>query len=321
MKQRIVILLLILLLGGSFISLWWTRANKPIKPDDKKEVVFTIHNGESIRSVAERLQNQKLIRSSVAFFLLARFGGVANNIQAGEFRLNPSMHMNTIAQSLTHGTTDVQLTIPEGWRNSEIAFKLTQELAVPESEFLKIAREGYMFPDTYHFPKNSTAVELVKFFFDNFNRKIGQKEISLAQEKNLSLNQLIIIASLVEREAKHDVDRPIVASVILNRLKLGMKLDIDATVQYVLGYQPQEKSWWKKELTLKDLETDSPYNTYKNAGLPPQPIANPGLEAITAVLNTPKTDYLYYVADNNGFSHFASTIEEHNQNISKYLNK
>ncbi|OGG26276.1 hypothetical protein A2960_04850 [Candidatus Gottesmanbacteria bacterium RIFCSPLOWO2_01_FULL_39_12b] len=321
MKQRIVILLLILLLGGSFISLWWTRANKPIKPDDKKEVVFTIHNGESIRSVAERLQNQKLIRSSVAFFLLARFGGVANNIQAGEFRLNPSMHMNTIAQSLTHGTTDVQLTIPEGWRNSEIAFKLTQELAVPESEFLKIAREGYMFPDTYRFPKNSTAVELVKFFFDNFNRKIGQKEISLAQEKNLSLNQLIIIASLVEREAKHDVDRPIVASVILNRLKLGMKLDIDATVQYVLGYQPQEKSWWKKELTLKDLETDSPYNTYKNAGLPPQPIANPGLEAITAVLNTPKTDYLYYVADNNGFSHFASTIEEHNQNISKYLNK
>ena len=130
MKQRIVILLLILLLGGSFISLWWTRANKPIKPDDKKEVVFTIHNGESIRSVAERLQNQKLIRSSVAFFLLARFGGVANNIQAGEFRLNPSMHMNTIAQSLTHGTTDVQLTIPEGWRNSEIAFKLTPDILI-----------------------------------------------------------------------------------------------------------------------------------------------------------------------------------------------
>lgn len=321
MKQKLLVLIGILLISFFVFWLWWNQALKAANPDNNTPVVFTITLGENTRQIAERLQKENLIRSPVAFFLIARFGGLADNIQAGEFRLNSSMSLNEIANSLTHGTIDVQVTIPEGWRIEEIALRLTQTLGIPENEILKYAKEGFMFPDTYLIPKEASASQVSKIFLDNFSKKITENEISQTKQKNLTLEKLLTIASLVEREAKLDEDRPLIASVILNRLKIGMKLDIDATVQYALGYQAQEKSWWKKELTVEDLETDSPYNTYKNPGLPPTPIANPGLEAILAVLQSPKTDYLYYIADKTGKSHFAVSFEEHARNIAKYLNK
>ena len=321
MKQKFTVLLGIILIGLLIFWLWWSQAIKPPVPDDETSVLFSIESGENIRSIADKLQKQNLIRSPVAFFLLARFGSVADKIQAGEFRLSRSADMYKIADSLTHGTVDVQITIPEGYRNEEIALKLTQSLSIPENEFLKAAEEGFMFPDTYLIPKEASASQVSKIFLDNFNKKVTEKEISLIKQKNLTLDEVINIASIVEREAKLDEDRPLVASVILNRLNIGMKLDIDATIQYALGYIPAEKSWWKKEITLEDLEIDSPYNTYKNPGLPPTPIANPGLKAILAVLEAPKTDYLYYIADKTGKSHFAVSFEEHARNIAKYLNK
>ena len=321
MKQKFTVLLGIILIGLLIFWLWWSQAIKPPVPDDKTSVLFSIESGENIRSIADKLQKQNLIRSPVAFFLLARFGSVADKIQAGEFRLSRSADMYKIADSLTHGTVDVQITIPEGYRNEEIALKLAQSLSIPENEFLKAAEEGFMFPDTYLIPKEASASQVSKIFLDNFNKKVTEKEISLIKQKNLTLDEVINIASIVEREAKLDEDRPLVASVILNRLNIGMKLDIDATIQYALGYIPAEKSWWKKEITLEDLEIDSPYNTYKNPGLPPTPIANPGLKAILAVLEAPKTDYLYYIADKIGKSHFAVSFEEHARNIAKYLNK
>ena len=321
MKQKFTVLLGIILIGLLIFWLWWSQAIKPPVPDDETSVLFSIESGENIRSIADKLQKENLIRSPVAFFLLARFGSVADKIQAGEFRLSRSADMYKIADSLTHGTVDVQITIPEGYRNEEIALKLTQSLSIPENEFLKAAEEGFMFPDTYLIPKEASASQVSKIFLDNFNKKVTEKEISLIKQKNLTLDEVINIASIVEREAKLDEDRPLVASVILNRLNIGMKLDIDATIQYALGYIPAEKSWWKKEITLEDLEIDSPYNTYKNPGLPPTPIANPGLKAILAVLEAPKTDYLYYIADKIGKSHFAVSFEEHARNIAKYLNK
>ncbi len=321
MKQKFTVLLGIILIGLLIFWLWWSQAIKPPVPDDEASVLFSIESGENIRSIADKLQKQNLIRSPVAFFLLARFGSVADKIQAGEFRLSRSADMYKIADSLTHGTVDVQITIPEGYRNEEIALKLAQALSIPENEFLKAAEEGFMFPDTYLIPKEASASQVSKIFLDNFNKKVTEKEISLIKQKNLTLDEVINIASIVEREAKFDEDRELVASVILNRLNIGMKLDIDATIQYALGYIPAEKSWWKKEITLEDLEIDSPYNTYKNPGLPPTPIANPGLKAILAVLEAPKTDYLYYIADKTGKSHFAVSFEEHARNIAKYLNK
>jgi UPF0755 protein len=321
MKQKFIIFLGLLSLLLLFLFLWWNQAIKPANPTDKTPVIFTIKLGEDARTIADKLEKQGLIRSPVAFFLLTRFSSLADKIQAGEFRLNPSMDLPTLANSLTHGTTDVWVTIPEGYRIEEIAMKLTKEFNVPESEFLKFAREGYMFPDTYLIPKDTTSEKIAGMMLDNFNKKVTADILAKAKEKELSKEDLAIIASLVEREAKFPEDRPLVASVIINRLKMGMKLDIDATIQYALGYQAKEKSWWKKELTVDDLELDSPYNTYKNPGLPPAPICNPGLSVINAVVTAPKTDYIYYLSDKSGKMHFADTIEEHKANIQKYLNQ
>lgn len=320
MKKIYVLLFLILLLcAGTYI--WWNQAVKPTDPSDKESISFTVKKGENVRSIADRLQKQGILRSPVAFFLLARFGGLADSIQAGSFRLSPSMDLFTLSQNLTHGTEDLKVTFIEGWRNEEVAMTLTKELNIPETSFLKKAKIGYIFPDTYLIPKESSEDAVIKIVTDNFNRKITPEILRKAKESGLSLNDLIIISSMVEREAKYDKDRPLVASVILNRLNMGMKLDIDATVQYALGYQPAEKSWWKKQLTQEDLAVDSPYNTYKNAGLPPTAIANPGLAVINAVVNAPKTNYLYYLSDEKGNTYFSSTFDEHSEKISTYLNR
>ncbi|OIO14940.1 aminodeoxychorismate lyase [Candidatus Gottesmanbacteria bacterium CG11_big_fil_rev_8_21_14_0_20_37_11] len=319
MRQKFVILIILLLFISLGIYFWWNQAIKPLNPMSSKPVVFNIKKGETVRTIAKNLSQQKLIRSPVAFFLLARFGGLADSIQAGDFHLDPSMNLYSVANSLKHGTTDIRITIIEGWRNEEIALLLTKDLNIPEGEFLKEAKIGYMFPDTYLIPKDITAKETVKIFLANFDKKVTQDLKNKAKEKGLTVDELITIASLVEREAKNDEDRPLVASVILNRREIGMKLDIDATIQYALGYQPGEKSWWKKNLTSEDISIDSPYNTYTNPGLPPTPISNPGMAVIQAVVNAPDTDYLYYLSDESGKTYFSKSYEEHNTNIDKHL--
>lgn len=321
MRKRFIVLIAVISLFLFIISFWWKQAITPVNPGSQNKIVFTIKKGETSRIIANELYRQNLIRSPVAFFLIARFRGFADALQAGEFRLSPAMDLYTIINSLTHGSADVWITIPEGWRKEEIALELTQKLSLPESEFLKNSQEGYLFPDTYLIPKDASATSVVNILKTNFDQKMNPQIMDKVLKKKLTLQDVITIASLVEREGKHALDRPIIASVILNRLQLGMKLDIDATVQYILGYQAKEKTWWKKDLTLEDLNTDSPFNTYQNAGLPPAPIANPGIEAIMAVVNAPDTDYLYYISDSQGNIHPAKTIQEHNANIAKYLNQ
>src|SRR3989338_10578940 len=300
MKQKLFILIILLLIFGTALFLWWNQAIKAPNPLDDKTVSFSIQKGENARSIALRLEQQKVIRSALAFFIQARFGGLSDKIQAGDFLLNPGMNMTEVADTLTHGTMDIRITIPEGFRNEQIAMIIAKEFSIPEATFLQSAKEGYMFPDTYFLPKDATTKEIADLFLINFNKKIASLDQNKMKSHNLTLDKLLIIASMVEREAKHAQDRPLIASVILNRLSIGMKLDIDATVQYALGFQTAEKSWWKTNLTLEDLAIDSPYNTYRNQGLPPTPIANPGLDVISAVLDAPDTDYLYYIADKNG---------------------
>lgn len=321
MKKKIIVLISILSTLFVLFSLWWMQAVKPPNPVSKQSITFIIRKGENSRGIAERLKKEGFIRSSLAFFIRARFTDLADKLQAGQFSLSASMNMETIANTLTHGTIDIKVTIPEGWRNTEIALKLAQELSIPENEFLKVAREGYMFPDTYFFSKDASSSAVAKIMLDNFNVKTGKLQEKKNLGNKLTFDDLVIIASLVEREAYFAQDRPIVASIILNRLNLGMKLDIDATIQYALGYQQREKSWWKKDLTIDDLEIKSAYNTYKNSGLPPTPISNPGLASLKSVIDAPETNYLYYISDKSGKLHLAKTIEEHNSNISRYLNK
>ncbi|OGF99039.1 hypothetical protein A3D78_06125 [Candidatus Gottesmanbacteria bacterium RIFCSPHIGHO2_02_FULL_39_14] len=321
MKYKLTILIFLLLIFFIAVYLFWLQAIKPVNPLDKDSRNFVIEKGEDVRSIGKRLEDVGLIRSGLVFFLKARLTNYGRSIQAGNFLLSSSMDMQTIADELLHGTLDVKLTIPEGWRREEIAMKIATQFGIPESEILKDAREGYLFPDTYQVSRDASASDIVRMMEDNFNKKTEKLNRDKLTQNQISFDEMVIIASLIEREAKLDTDRPLIASVILNRLSLGMKLDIDATVQYALGYQAKEKTWWKKELTTEDLEIDSPYNTYKYAGLPPTPIANPGLSVMEAVINAPENEYLYYIADKQGKSHFAKTFEEHAANISKYLNK
>jgi len=312
----LVVLLLIITLA---FYLFYREGTLPVNKSNQSTKIFVINQGESLTSVVNNLSKEGLIRNRLIFFLIVKKLGIERKIQAGDFRLSPAMDAYQIAKNLTHGTLDIWVTLIEGTRKEEIAQIISQNLGIPETEFLKYAKEGYLFPDTYLLPKDATPESIVKILENNFNKKFSTELQQKAKAKGLSPTETIILASIVEREAKLSEDRQLVASVILNRFKTEMKLDIDATIQYTLGYQPEEKTWWKKVLTTDDLAIDSPYNTYKNKGLPPTPICNPGLAAIQAIANAPETDYFYYLSDKKGKIHYAVTLEEHNENVRKYL--
>ncbi len=302
--------------GGWF---WWRYSIAPVDTSDTTPVIFVVAHGEGGKEIAADLAKQNLIHSSTGFYLLIKLLGIETQMQAGDFRLNKSMDARTIAMELTHGILDVWVTTLEGWRDEEIATQLDKDLDIPEDQFLQYATEGYMFPDTYLIPRDATAAAVTKMFLDNFNTKVTAKMREDAKKTGLTFDQTITLASIIEREGKTDADRPVIAGILLNRIKIGMPLQVDATLQYALGYQPFEKTWWKNDLTDDDKKIDSPYNTYTNLGLPPGPIANPGLSSITAAIYPASTDYLYYLHDKTGTVHYAKTIEEHNANIQKYL--
>ena len=293
MKRLIVALgVCAILIAG--VAIWWKTSLLPVNASNKQTQTFVVNSGDSVKEVAKNLKDKGLIKDQIAYFLLIRLG-FEKNPQAGTFNLAPSMSAKEIAAALTHGTEDVKITIPEGWRSEQIL-----QLIGKQGDWK--ADEGKYFPETYFVPK--------QFNLEDF-RQLMLKTFAQKTPANLTREQLIV-ASMVEREAKEPQDRPLIASVIYNRLEAGMALDIDATIQYALGF-------WKKDLTLEDLKIKSPYNTYVNSGLPPGPICNPGLSAIQAAVNPAKTDYLFYIHDESGTAHFAKTLEEHNANVAKYL--
>jgi len=308
--------MLLLIVGG--IGAWWINGTAAADPATHALKTFSVTKGEGVRQIANNLKAQGLIKDPVVFFLMLRQQGLDGKIQAGEFQISPSMTAAEVAKTLQTATNDVRITIPEGKRAEEIAEILQNYLPTYQAYWKQrlILNEGYLFPDTYSFPKDATVDDVIKTMTDNFERKYGS--ITDGKKATLSEKQIVTIASMVEREAKYPEDRPLVSSVILNRLNSNMPLQIDATVQYALGYQKDEKTWWKKELSLDDLKLSSPYNTYQNTGLPPAPIANPGLDVLNAVINAPETQYVYYVSDKSGHNHYAITSEEHNANIQKY---
>lgn len=316
-RLTVFIFVFLAVVGGCL--LWWNDATAPFDQVDNTPISFTVAKGDTISEISSNLSSARLIRSRVGFYIVVKLMGLERQIQAGEFRLNRTMDTKTIAEALTHGMTDTWVTILEGWRIEEIATKLAKELDIPEKEFLTIAQEGMMFPDTYRIPKDASAGAIVALFKENFSKKITPQMQQDMQEKQLTVQDVLILASIVEREGKTAKDRPVIAGILLNRLENGWPLETDATVQYALGYQPNEKTWWKKTLSNEDKYVDSPYNTYVNQGLPPFPIANPGTEAIMAVIYPVKTDYMFYLHDPTGAVHYAKTLEEHEKNIEQYL--
>jgi UPF0755 protein len=316
-KLFIVFVLFLILIAGGVI--WWKNGVAASDPNNKSSKIFVIRSGEQFREVANDLKKQNLIKDPIVFFLLSKYRlGIDKKIEAGDFRLSPSMSAYDVATNLTHGTLDIWVTIPEGNRSDEIADTLSRKIPNYSTTWRGIldSNEGYLFPDTYLIPRDADINLIVSLMKANFNNKFAYVQSS--KTSNLTDSQAVILASMIEREAKFPQDRPLVASVILNRLAQSMPLQIDATVQYVLGYQQDTKTWWKKNLTSQDLKINSPYNTRINVGLPPAPISNPGLSALQASMNPANTNYLYYCSDKTGHLHFSETLQGHNDNIVKY---
>lgn len=319
MKKRFLapLLLLALLLGGMFI--WYREGLLPVNKEDKTPLIFIVRPGDTVTTIANNLQKEGLIRSRMVFYLVVKTLGIERSIQAGDFRLYRSMGAKELAKALTHGTLDKWVTIVEGLRREEIAHTFAQSHNIPESIFIEKAREGYLFPDTYLIPTTADVNVILSILQTNFEKKITPEMVTAAKKMDFTVHELLTLASLIEREARTLPVKKKVAGVLLNRLEEGMPLQVDATVQYALGYDENERTWWKKNLTLEDLKFDNSYNTYKNVGLPPGPICSPGLDSIRAVLEAEKSPYFYYITDEQGRIYFAETLEEHNYNIEKYL--
>lgn len=278
-----------------------------------------IKKGDSLFSIATTLEKEGVVRSKYTFALLALITGKGRKIQAGWYELSPSIPPLKILNILVEGRSrKVWVTIPEGFTIRDIGKRLEEAGLVSAKEFVALATkappslrmivgapsgylEGFLFPDTYLFPKGVKAEEILRTMLENFRRKVLDK---VRIKGALPFYDTLKLASLVEWEAKHDEERKLIAGVLLNRLRKGMKLECDATLQYIF---PQHK----ERITYKDLETESPYNTYKVRGLPPTPICNPGLPSIEAALSPQPTSYLFYVARPDGFHIFSETFEEH----------
>lgn len=316
---RLALLFFVIIAMAALAVVWWKDGTSSVDPTNGAPVMFAVAKGEGVRAIASHLSQENLIRNPITFFLLVKLLKIDSALQAGDFRLNRTMDEGEIARELTHGMVDAWVTTLEGWRSEEIAGKLNKDLDIPDGEFLRYAREGYMFPDTYLIPRTATPAAIAKLFLDTFAKKVTAQMREDAQKTGLTFDQVITLASIVEREGVTNEDRPIIAGILLKRLKVGWPLQADATLQYALGYQPEQKSWWKKGVDSEDKRIASPYNTYKNPGLPPAPIANPGLASIKAVIYPVDTPYWFYLHDDKGVAHFAKTIEEHNENIAKYL--
>lgn len=333
--MRIFLLLfpLFIILSFLFIFIWWNSASQPVDKSNDIPQRFVITKGQSAEKVSASLKESDLIKDAFAFRIYAQLTGKAGKIQAGNYTLTSNIGLSELLSLLLQGPKELWVTYPEGLRHEEIAIKTIQTLGMEAdtaktfyNAFLKETEEdeGFLFPDTYLFPRDVQAAIVAAKLRSTFDTKVTSKMISDARDAGMSINQVITLASIVERETLTDEERPIVAGVLLARMEIGMPLQTDATLQYItgtqrctLGFRP-DCDWWEPP-TLIDKETRSAYNTYTNGGLPPAPIANPGLQSIKAVIYPEESSYLYYIHDKDGKIHYAATIEEHNGNVNEYL--
>jgi len=299
-----------------------------LQPLDKRadnKRLITIPDGASTKEIAVVLRQEQVIRNPWIFRMLTRWKHFDNKLQAGEYELSTAMTLPQILHKIAEGDTlSYVFTIPEGYTVEQIAALLSAEGLVNHDRFLELARkglppyesleghnpavayalEGLLFPDTYKIPQGMKEEEILAMMLRKFALTVTEDMRAQAAAEGLNMHQLVTLASLVEREAKVERERPIIAAVFLHRIKIDMPIQSCATIQYILGTP-------KQELSIQDTQIESPYNTYLHAGLPPGPIANPGLASIQAVLNPANTDVLYFVAKPDGTHIFSRTYEEH----------
>lgn len=347
-KKRIMVVLLVLLIIASVfaaaaVSAYSSYKNFIFEPisesgqNDIKEV--EIKSGSTSKEIIDVLYDEGLIRNKTALRVYLKISNLGGSIKAGRYELHKGMSAEDIINKMVKGQVKrdtVKVTIPEGYEIKEIAaafekagladkdkfIEATQNVSY-DYDFLKslpsrpVKLEGYLFPDTYEFSKNVTPEEIVKRMLGRFNEVFNEEMIKKAESMNLTIDQVVTMASIVEREARASDERPVIAAVFYNRIKKKMRLESCATVQYALGER-------KENLLYKDLEIDSPYNTYKKDGLPVGPIANPGKASIEAALNPADADYLFFVlkdgtsgthAFSNNYNQFLKDKQKYYQNL------
>ncbi|MBI4057884.1 endolytic transglycosylase MltG [Candidatus Microgenomates bacterium] len=322
---------IILLITAAAILLWWNDATKPPQEDATPQA-FVITRGMTASQIATKLKEKDFIKSSLAFRVYVQTTGRADKIQAGDYRLTKNLPLSALVGELTEGPIALWITLPEGLRREEIALRFADGLELSNSarsnfidEFIRLTntQEGFLFPDTYLFLRTATSSAVINKLTDTFEAKVDNSILERAQSQGLTRNKLVTLASLVERETRTSDERPVVAGILLKRLEAGWPLQVDATLQYILGNFKCQISnvkcnWWEP-VQSGDKQIKSPYNTYTNRGLPPGPIANPGLSSIKAVANPQNSSYWFYLHDREGVIHYAETAEDHAENIRNYL--
>jgi UPF0755 protein len=311
------------------VWLWFQTQLSPVGAGPAQ--VVRLSRGTDIATVARKLREMRLIRHAEAFRWYARWRGDTARIKAGRYRLSPNMTAGEILDRITSGRQDTEglLVIPEGFTLRRIAERLVARGIVKDGEaFLRLAErpegrirtdfpvpptglEGYLFPSSYDMEPGMAPERIIQMMVDQFEQEFARPHADEIARRGRSLHEIVTIASLVEREAEVDHDRPLIAGVIENRLRKGMRLQIDATVLYALGHH-------KSRVLYRDLRTPSPYNTYIHEGLPPGPIASPGLPSLLAALRPASHDYLFYVATGDGSHVFTRTEAEHNREVARY---
>ena len=333
-KKRVIILvssvILLVLIGALFVA----YEGGPYDKNNGKDIVVDIPMGSTVSSVADILKENNLIKNEVLFKLNFKMKNNTSHMKSGKYLLSQKLSNSDIIEKLVSGEIyrdGIKVTIPEGSTSNEIIALLVKNELGKKEDFEKLVSnpsefysdfefldqkdikslEGFLYPSTYYFDKDAKPKDIIKEMLSLFDKSYTDKLKKKQKERNMTLQEVVNLASIVEKEAVIDEDRPIIASVFYNRLEIGMPLQSDATLQYIFETR-------KKSITYNDLKIDSPYNTYIKKGLPPTPIANPSIKSIEAVLEPSNTDYLYFVASIDGGNVYSKTYEEHKTNVNKY---
>ena len=339
-KKKIltIVLLVLFFVVIPIFSFFYYKAAVFRPSQTSKEANFEIKSGDSIFEIASMLYDDEAINSEFLFILYVFLNKPNVNVQAGTYKIPAGTSLVDLVNEISHGRNDTSITFLEGWRVEQYGIVASQNLPkVDYQRFVEMAKphEGYLFPDTYFFNRDSEEEDVLEKLTETFEDKTKDALTKDNLEKaGLTKEQAVIFASLVEREVSNEEDRPIVAGILIKRWRENMKLDVDATTQYSVVptrlckgqtfcvpsmEDVSDFNWWPKDLTEEDLKIENPYNTRVNVGLPPTPICNPGLSAILSVLNYENSPYYYYLTSKDGTTYYARTISEHNQNIAKYL--
>ncbi|MDD4271735.1 MAG: endolytic transglycosylase MltG [Patescibacteria group bacterium] len=335
MIKKIIIIAAIFFVSG---FLYWQNLNSPVDANGKEQA-FLVGKGETVKQIAKNLRINNLISSE--FYFKYNVWRKNLKIQAGEYLISPKLSAKEIIKILAQGeaiSQEKSIRIIEGWSNKDIAAYLEKNNIISAKDFLALAKaplakwkfnfakpdflngaskeaglEGYLFPDTYRIFDDTGAEGIISKMLNNFDKKLTPEMMAEIKRQNKAIYEIVTMASIIEKEVSSTKDMKIVSGIFWDRIKSGMALNSCATLAYILGVN-------KPQYSLEDTKVDSPYNTYKYRGLPPGPIANPGLNALSAAIYPEATDYIYFLSDpETGKTIYSKTLDEHNRNKAKYL--